>query len=96
MSSESTKERTAETIQAAESRGRDPAIIAAVGSVLLSWYVFYRRGNHEQGLFVGLWAPTILAFATYVKQARVHAQLDEAAGRSARMREAVEGFLGGQ
>ncbi len=47
--------------------GRDPAIIAAVGSVLLSWYQFYVRGNKQHGLFIGLWPPTLLAFSNAVR-----------------------------
>lgn len=41
----------------------DPVILAAVGSVVLSWYQFYVRGNKEHGLFIGLWPPTLLAFS---------------------------------
>lgn len=47
--------------------GRDPAVIAAVASVLLSWYQFYVRGNKEHGLFIGLWAPTLLSFSNAVR-----------------------------
>jgi hypothetical protein len=41
--------------------------MAAVGSVLLSWYQFYVRGNKEHGLFIGLWPPTLLAFSNAVR-----------------------------
>jgi len=47
--------------------GRDPAIMAAVGSVLLAWYQYYIRGNKEHGLFIGLWPPTLLAFSNAVR-----------------------------
>jgi hypothetical protein len=47
--------------------GRDPVILAAVGSVLLSWYQFYVRGNKEYGLFIGLWPPTLLAFSNAIR-----------------------------
>lgn len=47
--------------------GRNPAIIAAAASVLLSWYQYYVRGNKEHGLFIGLWAPTLLAFSNAVR-----------------------------
>lgn len=47
--------------------GRDPAIMAAVGSVLLSWYQFYVRGNRQHGLFIGLWPPTLLAFSNAIR-----------------------------
>jgi hypothetical protein len=44
-----------------------PVALAAVGSVLYSWYHFYVRGNETYGLFTGLWAPTLLAFASYLQ-----------------------------
>jgi hypothetical protein len=47
--------------------GRDPVIMAAVGSVVLSWYQYYVRGNKEHGLFIGLWPPTLLAFSNAVR-----------------------------
>lgn len=46
----------------------DPIATAAAGSVILSWFLFYVRGNKEHGLFVGLWAPTLLAGASYLQQ----------------------------
>lgn len=47
--------------------GRDPAVLAAVGSVLLSWFQFYVRGNKTSGLFIGLWAPTLLSFSNAIR-----------------------------
>ena len=47
--------------------GRDPVIMAALGSVLLAWYQFYIRGNKEHGLFIGLWPPTLLAFSNAIR-----------------------------
>jgi len=47
--------------------GRDPIILAALGSVILSWYQFYIRGNREHGLFMGLWPPTLLAFSNALR-----------------------------
>jgi hypothetical protein len=44
-----------------------PVALAAIGSVLYSWYNFYVQGNESYGLFVGLWAPTLLAFANYLQ-----------------------------
>lgn len=46
----------------------DPIATAAAASVILSWFLFYVRGNKEHGLFVGLWAPTLLAGASYLQQ----------------------------
>ncbi len=47
--------------------GRDPIVLAALGSVLLAWYQYYVRGNKEHGLFIGLWPPTMLAFSNAVR-----------------------------
>ena len=46
----------------------DPIVIAAVGSVLYSWYQFYIKNEVETALFVGLWAPTLLTAASYLHQ----------------------------
>ncbi len=47
--------------------GRDPVVIAALGSVLLAWFQYYVRGNKEHGLFIGLWPPTLLAFSNAIR-----------------------------
>ncbi|WP_460918083.1 hypothetical protein [Salinarchaeum chitinilyticum] len=63
--------------QREEMRGRvptsmgDPIVAIAAGSVLLSWYEFYVKGEKEDGIFVGLWAPTLLALASYLQQRSV-------------------------
>lgn len=57
-----------EAVEATAETGTDPAVLAAVASILLSWHQFFLRGNREVGLFVGLWPPTILAFASYFNQ----------------------------
>ncbi|AUV83125.1 hypothetical protein C2R22_16945 [Salinigranum rubrum] len=44
-----------------------PIVLAAIGSVLYSWYHFYVQENEAYGLFTGLWAPTLLAFANYLQ-----------------------------
>jgi hypothetical protein len=49
----------------------DPVALAAFASVLFSWYQFYVRKNRQYGLFVGLWAPTLLTFADYLQNADV-------------------------
>jgi len=46
----------------------DPVATLAGGSVLYAWYKFYMKGDKEGGLFVGLWAPTLLAAASYLQQ----------------------------
>lgn len=40
-------------------------LIAVALSFLLSVYLWF-SGSKEQGIFVGLWVPSILAFGTYV------------------------------
>lgn len=39
---------------------------AALVSLATSIYLWF-GGQREEGLFVGLWVPSILGFATYVK-----------------------------
>lgn len=58
--------------------GTDPAIVASGASVLLSLYHFFVKGNSEMGIFVGLWAPTILAFASYFTQTKMSDKLKHA------------------
>lgn len=81
MEQQSTQE-SGEVQQAAGQTGTDPAIIAAAGSVMLSWYYFFAKGDREKGLFVGLWPPTILAFASYFEQTRMSDRIEEAIGTS--------------
>ena len=71
-----------EIAETAQRTGTDPWVVAAGASVLLSWYEYFLRDNKEMGLFVGLWPPTFLAFATYFEQRRLGALLDRALGRS--------------
>ncbi|WP_327051482.1 hypothetical protein [Halomicrococcus gelatinilyticus] len=63
-------------MEAAEESTRDVAIIASAMSVLLAWHQFFVRGDKERGLFVGLWPPTILAFASYFNQKRMEERLE--------------------
>jgi len=46
----------------------DPIATIAAGSVVYAWYNFYVKGDKEAGIFVGLWAPTLLAAASYLQQ----------------------------
>jgi hypothetical protein len=63
---------------AASDAGTDPAILAAGASVALALYVYYVKGDKQQGIFVGHWAPTILAFASYLRQKGIDDQIDRA------------------
>lgn len=40
----------------------------ALGSVALALYEYYARGNKQRGMFIGLWPPTMIGFAIYLKQ----------------------------
>ncbi len=64
------------TQQTAEQRGADIALIASAASVLLAWYQFYFKKNKSRGIFIGLWPPTILAFASYLNQKAIIDKLD--------------------
>lgn len=46
----------------------DPVVAMAAGSILLSWYEFYVKGDKLDGIFVGLWAPSLLALSSYAQQ----------------------------
>ncbi|ODR79931.1 hypothetical protein BG842_23285, partial [Haladaptatus sp. W1] len=61
---------------AAQESTTDIAILASAASVLLSWHQFFVRGNRERGLFIGLWPPTILAFASYFNQKRMEQRME--------------------
>lgn len=63
---ESMTDRVQETDVTEMVRSGDPIALAAMGSVLLAWFQFYVRKNRTHGLFIGLWAPTLLAMASYV------------------------------
>jgi hypothetical protein len=41
-------------------------MMAALLSLVTSIYLWF-GGQREEGLFVGLWVPSILSFATYVR-----------------------------
>nr|WP_227376417.1 hypothetical protein [Haladaptatus halobius] len=70
------KMRESPTMGAAQESTTDIAILASAASVLLSWHQFFLRGNRRRGLFIGLWPPTILAFASYFNQKRMEQRLD--------------------
>jgi len=78
-------------MEAAERSTTDIAIIASAASVALSWYQFFARGNKMQGLFIGLWPPTIIAFASYFNQKRMEQKI--ASLGPSRIRESIEQML---
>lgn len=52
----------------ADEKASTATLIAAGLSILYSWYLFYLEGEKIQGLFVGLWAPSILSISNFVEQ----------------------------
>ena len=48
-------------------KGTNWIIVAAVISLLVAVYVWF-TGNKDTGLFIGLWVPSLLALATYLKK----------------------------
>ncbi|WP_049996335.1 hypothetical protein [Halococcus sediminicola] len=51
-----------------EESGAPYLAFAALGSVALALYEYYIRDNQQRGMFVGLWPPTMIGFAIYLKQ----------------------------
>jgi hypothetical protein len=82
MSSEKQRQ---ETMEAAEQTGSDPWVLASAGSVVLSWFLYFVAKRREAGLFVGLWAPTIVAFASYFRQTRMHDAMQRSKGERGMM-----------
>ncbi|SEH10829.1 hypothetical protein SAMN04487967_0077 [Natronorubrum sediminis] len=71
-----------------------PALLAAVASVGLSWYYFFLRGDRQRGIFVGLWPPTILAFASYFNQRKMRQQLETVTQPGATIKNAFDSMMG--
>ncbi|AGB38004.1 hypothetical protein [Natronococcus occultus] len=55
----------------------DPVSVMAALSVAYSWYLFYLKEDKVAGLFVGLWAPTLLGAASYFQQKELYAKLED-------------------
>jgi hypothetical protein len=45
----------------------DYAVIAAAGIALITSIYLWFGGHRDEGLFVGLWVPSILSFAAYFR-----------------------------
>jgi hypothetical protein len=73
--SQSERQTEQETLEVTAETGTRPAVVAAGASVLMAWYFFFLRKDREMGLFVGLWPPTILAFASYFNQTEMREKL---------------------
>ncbi|AEH37914.1 hypothetical protein [Halopiger xanaduensis] len=71
-----------------------PAFIASAASVGLSLYYFFMRGERQLGAFIGLWPPTILAFASYFNQRKMRQQLDSLTQPGATLKNAFDSMMG--
>ena len=83
--------------QAAEEVGEQamgPAFIASAAAVGLSLYYFFLRGEHRLGTFIGLWPPTILAFASYFNQRKMRQQLDSLTQPGTKLKDAIDSMMG--
>ncbi len=76
MSGQRQQRMTDESTMEATDKAMNPAILAAAASVGLSWYQFFVRGEKERGIFIGLWPPTLLAFASYFNQKRMEEKMN--------------------
>jgi len=90
----SQKMRGQESDVAAET-GTDFALFASVVSVAMSLYAFFGRGDRELGIFIGLWAPTILTLANHFKQRQFEQRLKmiPIAPSASNVRETIEDLL---
>ncbi|WP_246279863.1 hypothetical protein [Natronomonas salina] len=81
-----------ESKEASKSTAIDPLVLTAGASVLLAWAAFYGKGDKEQGLFIGLWPPTLLAFASYFRLNKIEEKLEQqgASGIVRRVQQAIE------
>jgi hypothetical protein len=50
-------------------RVSDVAVLIAAGIALVTSVYLWFTGLRDEGLFVGMWVPSILAFAAFVKLA---------------------------
>ncbi|WP_137290196.1 hypothetical protein [Natronorubrum halophilum] len=83
--------------QAAEEVGEQamgPAFIASAASVGLSLYYFFIQGERQLGTFIGLWPPTILAFASYFNQRKMRQQLDSITQPGTTLKNAFDSVMG--
>ncbi|NKE36802.1 hypothetical protein GWG54_13430 [Natronococcus sp. JC468] len=88
------REATGQMTDGVGEQAMGPALMASLASVGLSWYYFFVRGDRERGLFVGLWPPTILAFASYFNQRRMRQQLDSITQPGTTIKNAIDSMMG--
>lgn len=88
------REVSGEAAEAVSEQAMGPAFLASAASVALAWYYFFLRGERQRGLFVGLWPPTILAFASYFNQRKMRQQLDTITRPGTTIRNAIDSMMG--
>ncbi|GAB3025234.1 hypothetical protein [Natronobiforma cellulositropha] len=88
------RELTGQSAEEITEQALGPAFLAAAASVGLSWYYFFVRGDRQRGLFVGLWPPTILAFASYFNQRKIRQKLDSFTQPGTTIKDAFESVMG--
>jgi len=71
-----------------------PAFVASAASVGLALYYYFIRGERQLGTFVGLWPPTILAFASYFNQRKMRRQIETLTQPGTKLREAFDSVMG--
>ncbi|HET7323003.1 MAG TPA: hypothetical protein VFJ06_01590 [Halococcus sp.] len=54
-------------------------MVAAGLSTAYALYLFLLKGKKQQGIFVGLWAPTILGLANHMEQTDLPEEIEEQA-----------------
>ena len=88
------REMSGEAVEEVSEQAMGPALLAAAASVGLSWYYFFLRGERQRGMFVGLWPPTILAFASYFNQRKIRQQLDTLTQPGTKLKDAFDSMMG--
>ncbi|SIR83634.1 hypothetical protein [Natronorubrum thiooxidans] len=81
-------------VEEAGEQALGPAALASAASVGLSLYYFFVRGDRQLGAFVGLWPPTILAFASYFNQRKMRRQLDSITQPGTTLKNALDSMMG--
>jgi hypothetical protein len=65
--------------QSASGSTTHAAVVAAGLSTAYALYLFLLKGKKQQGIFVGLWAPTILGLANHMEQTDLPKEIEEQA-----------------
>ncbi|WP_394742672.1 hypothetical protein [Natronococcus roseus] len=88
------REMSEQSVEAVGQEAMGPAFMASLASVGLSLYYYFVRGDHERGIFVGLWPPTILAFASYFNQRKMRRQLESITRPGTTLKNAIDSMMG--